>query len=82
MNRERSQRSPQSNSAFQSEVRHLVGAQPNAEGLRIWLLESQIAAQIEFVAELICENKSAVAAELQLRWLEKQLAEDQCRREQ
>jgi phosphate uptake regulator len=82
MNRERLQRSPQRNSAFQSEIRHIVGAQPKAEDLRISVLESQIAAQIELVAELICENESAVEAELKLRWLEKQLAEEQCRREQ
>lgn len=42
----------------------------------IQLLEDQIAKQIELVAQLICENKSAVEAERELERLERQLVEE------
>ena len=49
-----------------------------ADGLRIARLKAQIAAQVDLIAGLICENMSAVEAELKLRRLEKQLAEAEC----
>ena len=48
--------------------------------VRIIEIEAQIAAQVELLAELICDNKSAVESALELQGLERLLVEEEDKR--